>query len=224
MSQFFSKRHVRGVACLSFFAAGLGTQSTAAVIDLTQSASVGTGNNDNFQSVSFDISNDGTNDLTLIADDSTPKDFDESFLTANLAGSDLTNVNLLFDAPGDSAFEAGDIIDSTLSGTSLFPHLLYNEDGDGSFGGPNASGFLGLEVTRNGVEHYAWVALAISGGANNFVLSVTQSGFEDVAGVGIRAGSTDTLAPVPAPASLLLLASGAAGLAALRRRRRARQQ
>ncbi|BBO86547.1 hypothetical protein DSCO28_71130 [Desulfosarcina ovata subsp. sediminis] len=77
------------------------------------------------------------------------------------------------------------------------------------------SGYMGIKFKISGSWHYGWIEASINAAGDEITLY--SWAYEDVAGQPIDAG--DTGSPVPIPGSLALLASGAAGLAALRRRK-----
>ncbi len=76
------------------------------------------------------------------------------------------------------------------------------------------SAYLGIRFQISGEDHFAWAQLAISPSASSVLLK--DFAFNDAAGEDIDAGQQ-----APEPASLLLFATGAAGILALRRRRNA---
>jgi hypothetical protein len=103
-------------------------------------------------------------------------------------------------------------------------------DGTGNFGTSNSSQFAGvgqfqLNATNyvgfrfldevDGLTHFGWASIILSGAANSQPRSVGQIWYEDQANTGILVGDTGT----PEPSSAALLALGAAGLLAVRRRR-----
>jgi hypothetical protein len=103
----------------------------------------------------------------------------------------------------------------TLAEQSL--HLSFNSNFSGHFGHFNStsgdvSGYLGLEVVRGLTREYGWANIVVH---PNF--SVTLNSFTlDTSGSSLNAGTE-----APEPASILLLALGAAGIAAYRRKRKA---
>jgi len=99
----------------------------------------------------------------------------------------------------------------------LSSHFLFS----GPFGHFNStsgdvSGYLGLEVLQGSTPDYGWANIVVH---PNF--SVTLNSFAlDTSGAILSAGDTG-VAATPEPASILLLALGAAGIAAYRRKHKA---
>lgn len=86
-------------------------------------------------------------------------------------------------------------------------------------GDPTATtGFAGVRFDRGGDTHFGWIRMQLQNGAGGQPTSLTivDWAWEDTAGTALAAGQ------VPEPSSVALLGMGVAGLAALRRRRRAR--
>jgi len=97
------------------------------------------------------------------------------------------------------------------------------------------SGFAGVKFLIAGQTHYGWIRIHVTenvdvGPLGPQRITACDWAYNDVAGSAITAGDTGNgiaatcggstnPAPVPEPGSLALLATGAAGLAALRRRR-----
>jgi hypothetical protein len=100
-------------------------------------------------------------------------------------------------------------------------HLSSNSHLSAPFGHFNStsgdvSGYLGLEVLQGSLPEYGWASIVVH---PNF--SVTLNAFAlDTSGASVTAGETGA-ASTPEPASILLLALGAAGIAAYRRKREA---
>ncbi|BBO86545.1 hypothetical protein DSCO28_71110 [Desulfosarcina ovata subsp. sediminis] len=77
------------------------------------------------------------------------------------------------------------------------------------------SGYIGIKFKISGSYHFGWIEASVNEAGDE--LALHSWAYEDEAGKAIAAG--DIGSAVPVPGSLALLASGAAGLAALRRRK-----
>jgi len=79
----------------------------------------------------------------------------------------------------------------------------------------NATNYFGFRfLAADALTHYGWGSMIV--GAAATTRSIGEIWYENTAGTGIAVGACT----VAEPASIALLASGAAGLLALRRRRR----
>ena len=95
----------------------------------------------------------------------------------------------------------------------------FNDYGVWKSGLEGQSGYWGVEFKNSDSTYYGWIEASVNDDGDE--LTLHSWAYEDVAGQAIAAG--DTGSPVPVPGSLALLASGAAGIAALRRRKSAEQ-
>jgi hypothetical protein len=84
---------------------------------------------------------------------------------------------------------------------------------------PGHTGYLGIfAVNSSSTPFFGWAKIQLGSGSNAYDPTLIAWGFNDTPFGPTFAGGT----PAPEPSSLLLLASGAAGLAAYRRRRKQR--
>lgn len=81
-----------------------------------------------------------------------------------------------------------------------------------SYGNFNQSGYLGIQFDLGEGTLYGWIHIEVAEDLS--AITITDWAYNDVVDAPINAGA------VPIPSSLALLASGAVGLAALRRRNR----
>jgi hypothetical protein len=100
-------------------------------------------------------------------------------------------------------------------------HLSSHSAFSGHFGhfnstGGDVSGYLGLEVLQGSTPEYGWADIVVH---PNFTVTLDSFAL-DTSGGSLTTGETG-VAPTPEPASILLLALGAAGIAAYRRKRKA---
>ncbi|MEM1150559.1 MAG: PEP-CTERM sorting domain-containing protein [Pseudomonadota bacterium] len=197
-------------ASLGAFASA--TYANAAVIEIAQNESFSVPTSA-ASDRPFDITGDGVDDINLKLVSNGTQDRIE-------AETKIDTDFFLLDEAGDPNFSPLSLIDGSRDSAGDTVTLADLSSNDADFGEPDISGFLGLSLVLGGDTHFAWIEVSVTEDSGVVTVQISRSGFEDVAGVGILAGSSETLAPVPLPSSLLLLASGAVGLAALRRRRK----
>jgi len=148
-----------------------------------------------------------------------------AFAVSALAFPDSTQASsaarLPFDASVGPARKFNSFL-GTLAEQSV--HLSSHSNASGPFGhfnstnGDPVAGYLGLEVLQGGTPEYGWVSILV-----NPDFSVTLDSFAlQTSGAGLTTGETGPVGPsaTPEPASILLLALGAAGIAAYRRKRK----
>lgn len=169
----------------------------------------------------IDLDGDRVNDLRINDYFVSSGPARESAIQAfGLGGAEIT---------GGAALAAGARIDETDAWVS-FSRLSYkyyvptdpnvtSYSGAWVQSGDTVSGYLGFRFGLADGTHYGWLGLTVDGDGS---VRLGTLGWEDVAGAAIRAGSTQSLADLPAvplPATGLLL-SGALALIACARRRR----
>lgn len=107
---------------------------------------------------------------------------------------------------------------AVVSSSTVFSSTNFQIGADfNGFSGTFDSGFIGFRFEINGELHYGWAEINFAGDE----MSITRWAYEDVAGVGLRVGQTSS---VPEPGTLGLLGLGAAGVLAMRRRKKVREQ
>jgi hypothetical protein len=125
----------------------------------------------------------------------------------------LPMVYLLGFTPGslDSGMSVGPA--STFAGDYSYTCVFGSNPGEWDY---NANNYFGFRFTdeADSLTHYGWGQIHVGAVAADRQLTALY--YEDTAGTAIAVGATGV---VPEPSSALLLAAGAAGLAAFRRRR-----
>ena len=165
-------------------------------------------------------------------------DFSTGTFTAGTAGLHVYNVvsdesSLSFSAGGQvtgvakagtyaftylevSRFSLGQSIGSSGGAAGFASSISYMETNDSpvfpwNSGANGTTGYIGVKLSLGGQTKYGWVGVIYNDVANTIVL--TDFAYENTANTAILAGA------VPEPGSALLLAMGAAGVAAQRRRK-----
>jgi hypothetical protein len=117
--------------------------------------------------------------------------------------------------PGSYAYvtnmQSGDPINAGTAGPTFFGSMAYGGANPNAQFNNAVDGYLGLSFPSGPNLFFAWMRVDINNANGSFV--VKDWAYENVSGVGIPAGV------VPEPASLGLLALGAAGLGMYRNRR-----
>jgi len=112
------------------------------------------------------------------------------------------------------AFGIGTIIDSSSIFTGDIQKTAFYYQSDGlSASSLGAGSYLGFVTTISSNNYYGW--LEVTWDADMQIFQILSGAYESQANMGIEAGA------IPEPSSLALLAAGAAGVATLRRRKKA---
>ncbi len=114
-----------------------------------------------------------------------------------------------------TALTAGATIDSSTVGPSFFGSLAYGANNPNAQFNNVTDAYIGLSFPTGGNTHYGWIRVDVNNAAKTFL--VKDWAYESQPGVGIKAGDGF----VPEPATLGLLACGAAGIATMRRKQTA---
>jgi len=116
---------------------------------------------------------------------------------------------------GLQLFADGDTIDSASATWGNYKYFDSQFAIDGSWQN-GATGFVGLRIVNGSDYNYGWMGVSFDDTNNQ--LTITDFAFESTLNTAIEAGAGASAIPEPAT-STLLLAMGAAGVAAYRRRK-----
>ncbi len=114
---------------------------------------------------------------------------------------------------GDQFTRSGSAVDVLISGETVNSGLSFAVfESTTSTVTSSGNDYIGVSLSRSGNTHYGWARISKNGN----VMTLHEFAWNQTAGESINAGQT----VVPEPAeSVLMMAAGAAGLAALRKRR-----
>lgn len=114
-------------------------------------------------------------------------------------------------------FHSGDFVDenSLFTDNNSYSTFQFRYDPGSLYQTPDWSpgSYMGFVVEDGEDKHYGWLEVTWDGDAEIF--QILSGAYESEANLGIP------ITPIPEPSSLALLAAGAAGVAALRRRKKA---
>jgi hypothetical protein len=114
-----------------------------------------------------------------------------------------------------SALTAGSTIDISTAGPSFTGSMAFGAANPNAQFNNVTDAFLGFSFPSAGNTYYGWIRVDVNNAAGMFL--VKDWAYESTPGVGIAAGA----GIVPEPATLGLLACGAAGILAIRRQKSA---
>ncbi len=114
-----------------------------------------------------------------------------------------------------SALSAGAMIDGSTVGPGFFGSMAYGAANPNAQFNNVTDAYVGLSFPSGPNTFYGWIRVDVNNVAKTFL--VKDWAYESQSGIGIRAGDGQ----IPEPATLGLLACGAAGIAAMRRKRAA---
>lgn len=172
--------------------------------------------------VPFDINGDGTNEFTFGFDGATTANPQKPYVqgmpaTNGIGSAVLGRYNLDSDgtvAYGEPVTAFGTMIDShyltpaaTVNGYGIAQSEGFlDQEGGGSYAyvgdwpsGARTEGYVGVELydVENTTTNFGWVHVIFDGTASPVNLTLVDSGYEDLQGLGIEAGATNELgAPV----------------------------
>ena len=112
-----------------------------------------------------------------------------------------------------TALTAGQSMDSSTLGASFAGSMAFGANNPNAQFNNATDAYIGLSFPSGANNYFGWIRVDVNNAAGAFV--VKDWAYENVSGVGITAGF------IPEPATLGLLACGAAGIAAMRRQRSA---